>query len=707
MKQILQNLGTGETLLAEVPCPQINRGGFLIETSVSLLSLGTEKMLLDFGKANLLNKARQQPEKVKQVLQKVRTDGLGPTIDAVRAKLDQPIPLGYSNVGYVVESLLTESGGIQQGDRVVSNGHHAEMVTVPRNLCARVPDGVSDEEAAFTVVGAIGLQGIRLLQPTLGERVVVMGLGLIGLLCVQMLRAQGCQVLGTDFDERKLALARKYGAETVNLGAGEDAVAIAEEWTRGVGVDGVVITAATKSDEPVHQAATMCRQRGKIVLVGVVGLQLQRSDFYEKELSFQVSCSYGPGRYDPTYEQRGADYPIGHVRWTEQRNFEAVLQLLVEGRLDVRSLITHRAPFSEALSAYERVSEGKELGILLEYETKRERAALNGKGATSVELTAGDRKGVGKPVVAFLGAGGYTTRMLLPALEGQECRLKTIVSSSGVSSTHAGNKFGFEHSSSDSEAVLADEEVDTVFITTRHNSHAALVKRALEAGKNVFVEKPLCLKREELEEIADVAKDAPGLLMIGFNRRFSPHIGKMHEALRRIREPRSVVMTINAGTIAGDHWTQDPAVGGGRIIGEACHFIDLARFLAGSKITSCQSQFLGGEAGKLGDSAAISLGFEDGSIAAIQYLARGHKRFPKERIEVFAGEAVLRCENFRVTEGFGVEGLKKFRTRSQDKGHRDEVAAFLRAVREGGEAPVSLAELLEVTEATFDVAERG
>lgn len=707
MKQILQNLGTGETLLAEVPCPQINGGGYLIETSVSLLSLGTEKMLLDFGKANLLNKARQQPEKVKQVLQKVRTDGLGPTLDAIRAKLDQPIPLGYSNVGYVTESSLTDTVGIKEGDRVVSNGHHAEMVSVPRNLCARVPESVSDEEAAFTVVGAIGLQGIRLLQPTLGERVVVMGLGLIGLLCVQMLRAQGCQVLGTDFDERKLELARKFGAETVNLGAGEDAVAVAEAWTGGVGVDGVVITAATKSDEPVHQAATMCRQRGKIVLVGVVGLQLQRSDFYEKELSFQVSCSYGPGRYDPNYEQRGADYPIGHVRWTEQRNFEAVLQLLSEGRLDVRPLITHRVPFAEALSAYERVSEGKELGILLEYETKRDRASLNGKGATCVELGTREGTSSGTPVVAFLGAGGFTTRMLLPALEGQSCRLKTIVSNSGVTGTHAGNKFSFEQSSSDSAAVLADEEVDTVFITTRHNSHAALVTNALKAGKNVFVEKPLCLTREEMQEIAEVAQSAPGLLMIGFNRRFSPHARTMAKALQSIREPRSIVMTINAGLIPGDHWTQDPAVGGGRIVGEACHFIDLARFLAGSRIARCRSQFLGGEAGKLGDSVAITLSFEDGSIAAIQYLARGHKRFPKERIEVFAGEAVIRCENFRVTEGFGVDGLKKFRTRSQNKGHGEEVASFVKAVREGGESPIPLEELLEVTKATFDAAERG
>ncbi len=582
-------------------------------------------MLLDFGKANLLDKARQQPDKVKQVLQKVRTDGLRTTVEAVRAKLDQPIPLGYSNVGRVLEPAAGDVT-LKAGDRVVSNGNHAEVVSVPRNLCAAVPDGVSDEAASFTVVAAIGLQGIRLLQPTLGERVVVTGLGLIGLLCVQMLRAHGCRVLGIDFDEEKLALARGYGAETVSLAKGEDPVAVAEAWSGGVGVDGVLITAATKSNEPMQQAATMCRKRGRVVLVGVVGLQLNRADFYEKELSFQVSCSYGPGRYDPAYEKLGLDYPVGFVRWTEQRNFEAVLQLMAEGRLDVSSLVTHRYGFDDALKAYETVSEGGALGIVLEYaggDEKRERtvaaSAPSGVGAS------------GEPSLAFIGAGGFTTRMLLPTLKGQAARLKTIVSGTGVTGTHAAKKFGFESSSTDSDAVMADGEVNTVFITTPHNSHAALVKKALEAGKRVFVEKPLCMNRAELDELEPLVSGGRSLVMVGFNRRFSPHTRKIKSLLEGVRAPKSFVMTVNAGAIPADHWTQDPAVGGGRVIGEACHFIDLLRFLAGAAITHASADYLGGEEGKLGDTVNLNLRFADGSVGTVHYFANGHKDFPRRR----------------------------------------------------------------------------
>ena len=698
MKQILQNLGNGETILADVPCPRRGSGSVLIQTTRTLVSLGTEKMLIDFGKGSLIAKARSQPDKVKQVIQKIKTDGLWTTLDAVKAKLGTPIPLGYCNVGKVVEA--DTASGYAVGDRIVSNGPHAEMVAVPQNLTAKIPPAVTDEQAAFVVVAAIGLQGVRLIQPTLGERIVVSGLGLIGLLTVQMLRAHGCQVLGIDFDKKKLELARQFGAETVDLSEGQDPVKVAEAWTNGVGVDGVLITASTKSDELVHQAATMCRQRGRIVLVGVIGLNLQRADFYEKELSFQVSCSYGPGRYDANYEKMGLDYPIGFVRWTEQRNFEAVLGLMAEGKLIIDPLITHRFNFDDALAGYQAVSEKGAMGIVLEYAdenadtTKQQRVLKTGK--TSVGKTSN------QPAVAFIGAGGFTTRMLLPLLPKQAIR-KTIVSSTGVSASHAGQKFGFENVSSDSSAAMADPEIDAVFITTPHNSHAAMVCEALEAGKHVFVEKPLAMNHEELEQVAESMQRHPEqILMVGFNRRFSPHSVEIKKWLASNPGPKSIVLTINAGAIPADHWTQDLKIGGGRIIGEGCHFIDLARFFADSPIVSHHAVPMCGSDGRLGDTVSIQLGFADGSIATIHYLANGSKDFPKERIEIFSGGKVLTCDNFRKSIEVGGKGKKK--TSSQNKGHADELKAFIDAIGSGDQWPIPADELLEVSRVTIDVA---
>lgn len=699
MKQILQNLGNGETILADVPCPRRGSGSLLIQTTRSLVSLGTEKMLIDFGKGSLIAKARSQPDKVKQVLQKVKTDGLWTTIDAVKAKLGTPIPLGYCNVGKVVESDL--ASGYAQGDRIVSNGSHAEMVTVPQNLTAKIPNSVSDEQAVFTVVASIGLQGVRLIQPTLGERFVVSGLGLIGLLTVQMLRAHGCQVLGIDFDKKKLELARQFGAETVDLSAEQDPVKVADAWTKGTGVDGVLITASTKSDELIHQAATMCRQRARIVLVGVIGLNLQRADFYEKELSFQVSCSYGPGRYDANYEKMGLDYPIGFVRWTEQRNFEAVLGLMAEGKLIVDPLITHRFGFDDALAGYEAVGEKGAMGIVLEY--AEDDSADVGKQQRVLKIgntSIGEK--TNEPAVAFIGAGGFTTRMLLPLLPSETIR-KTIVSSTGVSAAHAGEKFGFENISSDSSAAMADPDVDAVFITTPHNSHAAMVCEALDAGKHVFVEKPLAMNHAELDQVAEaMQRHSDQILMVGFNRRFSPHTVQLKKWLSSNAGPKTIVLTINAGAIPADHWTQDRKVGGGRIIGEGCHFVDLARFLAGSPIVSHQVMAMCGGDGRLGDCVSIQLGFEDGSMATVHYLANGSKDFPKERIEVFSGGKVLACDNFRKTVEIGGKG--KLKTSSQDKGHAAELAAFVSSIRFGGKWPIPADELLEVSRVTIDVA---
>lgn len=688
-------------MLADVPCPRRASGHILSETTRSLVSLGTEKMMIDFGKAGWIAKARSQPDKVKQVLQKIKTDGLMTTVDAVRAKLDAPIPLGYCNVGVVVEADATSA--YSAGTRVISNGPHAEVVSAPENLSAFIPENVADEQAAFTVVGAIALQGVRLLQPTLGERIVVSGLGLIGLLAVQILRANGCQVLGIDFDSQKLALAREFGAETVDLSAGADPVAAAQEWTRGVGVDGVLITASAKGDELIHQVANMCRKRGRIVLVGVVGLNLQRADFYEKELSFQVSCSYGPGRYEANFEKRGLDYPIGFVRWTEQRNFQAVLELLADGKINVEPLITHRFSFDEALDGYQAVSDPKALGILLDYGSAE--GASSKKLDRSLAVDSGPRlqQVTGEKLrVAFIGAGGFTTRTLLPSLPSDGVQLQSIVSGQGVTAAHAAQKFGFRSVASDYHRVLSDDQVDAVFITTPHNMHAKMVCEAIAAGKHVFVEKPLALSNTELDAVMTATKANPDrALLVGYNRRFSPHMMQVQEWLRANTAPKAITITVNAGAIPADHWTQDRLVGGGRILGEACHFIDLARFLAGESIETTHGFAVGGNTGRLGDCATIQLSFADRSQATIQYLSNGHKSFPKERVEVFAGNSVIVCENFRKTYEVGGRG-RKFATRRQDKGHGNELRSFVSALTGGATIPIPINELLEVSQSTIE-----
>jgi predicted dehydrogenase/threonine dehydrogenase-like Zn-dependent dehydrogenase len=704
MKQILQSLKTGKTEVAEIPCPAVKRGQLLIRSSQTLVSAGTERMLVEFGKANWLDKARQQPDKVRMVLDKIKTDGLMPTVETVFNKLDQPLPLGYCNVGTVLKAGAGVSD-FDPGDRVVSNGKHAEVVSVPVNLCARVPDAVPDEEAAFTVLGAIALQGIRLVKPTLGETVVVTGLGLIGLVAVQLLRAHGCRVLGLDFDADKLALAKSFGAEVVDLSAGQDPVVAAQAYSRGRGVDAVIITASTKSNEPVHQAALMCRKRGRIVLVGVTGLELSRADFYEKELSFQVSCSYGPGRYDPSYEEKGNDYPVGFVRWTEQRNLEAVLDMMADGRLDVKPLISHRFALEKAEEAYALVGgAGPSLGILLQYPSVGEQsdAVLR---RTTVDLGAMDRhaplamtEGRGA-VLGFVGSGNYATAVLIPAFKAASAHLKTVASSGGVSGLHAGRKFGFESTTTDTISVFSDAQINAVVVTTRHDSHASFVMQALKAGKHVFVEKPLCLTLGELAQI-EAAASRP-IVMVGFNRRFAPQVQKINSLLKGVTGPKSLVMTVNAGAIPAAHWTQDLEVGGGRIIGEACHFIDLLRFLAGSRIASHQVTRMDSQSG---DSVSISLKFEDGSIGVVHYLANGSKAFPKERLEVFAAGRVLQLDNFRKLKGFGWPGFTKMNLWRQDKGQKACAAAFVKAIAAGGPAPIPFDQILEVARVSIEVA---
>ena len=716
MRQILQSLKTGSIEIVDVPCPLLSPNKVLIRSNCSLISAGTERMLVDFGKASYLEKARQQPDKVKQVLVKTRVDGIIQTWEAVRSKLDQPIPLGYCNVGIVLESL---ADGFQVGDRVVSNGNHAEVVRVSKNLCAKIPDNVSDESASFAVLGAIGLQGIRLVSPTLGEAVVVSGLGLVGLMIVQMLRANGCRVLGIDFDSSRCALAREYGAETVDLSKNEDPLTMAMSFSRGRGVDAVIIAAAAQSDEVIHQAAEMCRKRGRIVLVGVVGLNLRRDDFFKKEITFQVSASYGPGRYDANYEEEGQDYPIGFVRWTEQRNFEAVLDMMASGVLNVRPLITHRFKIDDAVDAYKLLEDPEALGIVLEY-PMRDEVDLR---QSSVQLSKDDLGEIAnpsgffsarvEPVVAFVGAGNYASRTLIPAFKMAGARLQTVVTSSGVSGVHHGKKAGFHAASTDLDSLWTDAHVNTVVIATRHSAHANQVLKALKARKNVFVEKPLALNLAELDQIKNLYigsrsnTHAAPLLMIGFNRRFAPHIVKMKALLMGRRDPKCFVMTVNAGAIPPDHWTQDPNVGGGRIIGEGCHFIDLMRFLAGNPIVSFKAMMQGEtSAGSLrNDKVSIMLSFEDGSFGTIHYLANGGKAFPKERIEVFCGGGVLQLDNFRVLRGFDWPGFRQMKLWRQDKGQQECVNAFIEAIRNGRPAPITPEEIFEVSRITIEVSE--
>lgn len=708
MKQLLQDMATGILAIKTSPSPMPSDDELSIITTTTLISSGTEKMLVGFGKASYLQKARQQPEKVKMVLEKIKTDGIYSTIEAVRSKLTQPFFLGYCHVG-VVSKIGKHVHGFKPGDRIISNGPHADMVIVAKNLCAHIPDAVDDESAAFTVIASIGLQGVRLAQPTLGEAFVVIGVGLIGLLTVQLLRAHGCRVLAIDFDDNKLKLAQQFGAEICNLNQNDDVVTTAMAFSRWQGVDGVIITASTQSTVPITQAAQMSRKRGRIVLVGVAGLKLNRADFYEKELTFQVSCSYGPGRYDPLYEKQGLDYPIAFVRWTEQRNFEAILDMMADGQINVKPLITHKYLFEEALQAYQTLlNDRTALGILLKYQSKHTERSI-----TEININSKAVFDHAKPILGFIGAGNYASRLLIPAFKAAGAQCHTIVTSSGISAAIQGEKSGFAKASTDIDALLSEKHINSVVIATRHNTHAKLVIRALNAGKHVFVEKPLAINLDELAEL-EAAYHTAHLqekklhLMVGFNRRFSPHIKKMKQLLLPMDKPKSFIMTINASSLPYDHWLHDPLVGGGRIIGEACHFIDLMRYLAGCEIISIQCRCLGQQSNVQikEDTATITLGFSDGSFGSIHYLANGALGFPKERIELFTAGRVLQLDNFRKLKGFGWPKFKRMNLWKQDKGQEDCSKSFIQAIEQGLETPIPFNEIIEVARVSIEAAQQ-
>lgn len=689
MKQLIQDLKNGNTLLEEVPVPQIRPGTVLIKTTRSLVSLGTERMLVEFGKANLIDKARQQPERVTEVLNKIKTDGIQPTLEAVFNKLNQPLPLGYCNVG-IVEEVGKGVLSLQVGDRVASNGNHAEFVCVPENLTAKIPDNVSDEEATFTVIGSIGLAGIRLLNPTMGETIVVIGLGLIGLVTAELLKANGCKVIGYDFDQNKVEIALAKGILAFNVSKGNDPVKFVKQATGEIGADGVIITASNKSDEIIHQAAEMSRKRGRIILVGVIGLNIRRADFYEKELTFQVSCSYGPGRYDDNYEQKGQDYPIEYVRWTEKRNFETVLSAISVGQLDVKPLITERIPLENYSQVYGDMRKQGSIASILVYPVNLERPSI-------IVLNNQTFQGE-KGVFGIIGAGNFTSSTIIPGMNNAGANLKCIASASGLTAKLLAKKGKISKATSDYQEILKDPEIDSVIITTRHNLHAKIILESLRAGKNVFVEKPLCLTNDELNLIIKAKlADTDSMLVVGYNRRFAPLAKKMKQLLGE--GPKNIVATMNAGFIPANSWVNDLEIGGGRIIGEACHLFDLCTFLAGSKIKAVCMNSIGTNPRENTDNASIVLKYENGSNAVINYFSNGSKAYSKERIEAYSQGKTLVIDNWRVLKGYGTLGFSKMKTRL-DKGHKEQFRQLKESVQTG-KPIIQFDEIVNASRATF------
>ncbi len=692
MKQIIQSFKTGETILEDVPAPKIRAGYLLIKTTRTLVSLGTERMLVEFGKANMLQKARQKPEMVKQVLNKIKTDGLKPTLQAVFNKLGQPLPLGYCNVGTVIGV----GDGVHEfaiGDRVASNGQHAQYVCIPKNLAAHIPDNVSDEAATFTVIGSIGLQGIRLCNPSLGETIVVVGLGLIGLITAELLIANGCRVIGIDLDTNKVNLAKKKGIIAINPADGTDPVKFAMELTGGIGVDGVIITASAKTDLIIEEAAKMSRKRGRIILVGVVGLNISRADFYEKELTFQVSCSYGPGRYDDSYEKGGIDYPLPFVRWTEQRNFMAVLEMISSRKVDVESLITERVPLVDFGRIYNNIGNKDSIASILEYPQESD-------PSETVRVTDGTFA-PGKGGIGIIGAGNYTGMTMLPALSSFDAPIYSIASASGVTGTALARKYKIGNSTTDYKSILNDPAIDLVMITTRSNEHARMVVEGLKAGKHVFVEKPLSIDRQGLDDVLAVY-DGSKTLTVGFNRRFSPHMVQIKKAVGD--GPMNVIATMNAGAIPPNVWVHDMKVGGGRIIGEACHYMDLISFLTGSRIKAVCMNALGVNPQSNTDNASILLQYENGSTGVINYFANGSKEYSKERVEVYSQERTLVMDNFQTTTGYGTKNFSRLKT-TMDKGHATQFKLLADRVKNGGGALIPFDDIVNTTLASLAAIE--
>ena len=706
MKQIVQSLKDGSIDIVEVPIPSVSSKNILVRTSLSLVSSGTERMLLEFGKANYIEKARKQPDKVKEVLNKIKTDGIISTAESIKTKLDQPLELGYSNVGEVI-AVGSDVKSFSIGDRVVSNGNHAEIISVPEFLAAKIPLNVKDEDATFTVVASIGLHAIRQANPNFGETFLVSGLGLIGLLTCEILISHGVSVLGCDFDSSKCNIAKEMGVDVLQLKDDTDLVGWCKTKTNNIGLDGSIITASTNTSSPINNAAEACRKRARIIMVGQTGMELRRDLFYKNEINFKVSCSYGPGRYDFNYENKGNDYPIGYVRWTVKRNFQCILDSISRKLINPSNLISHSFEINQASKAYELLtSKNNYLGIILKYPKD------NKNKKNFIEISEGQSiKTKVYNFVSFVGSGNYASRILIPSFKKNGAKFGTIVSNSGVDPVFLGKKYKFKKASTDFEDILNDKLCNAVVIATRHDSHASYILKALKKGLNVFVEKPLCISSDDLNKIINFYKKSnlnsqpnpsvKPILMVGFNRRFSPLVIKVKNLIDNIQEPKCFIYNCNAGYIDLNHWTQDIKVGGGRLIGEACHFVDLLRFLAGSKIDGFTCNFMK-DIKVTPDTFTITLHFENGSIGTINYMANGNKAFPKECLEVFSAGKVLRLENYRKLKGWGFKNFNSKNLFKQDKGQVACSAAFLKSINEGRSNPIPINEIFEVQKRLLD-----
>ena len=701
MKQIIQNFKTGKLGVEDVPLPSLSKGMVLVENKFSLISAGTERSTVKVAKASLIGKAKQRPDLVAQVMQNIKKEGFLATIEKVRTKLDSLKALGYSTAGTVIASMDTNNS-FMPGDRVACAGQdyasHAEVVCIPQNLVAKIPDNVSFEEASFTTLGAIAMQGVRQADPKLGETIAVIGLGLLGQLTCQLLKANGCKVMGIDIADNLIDLAKKTGTDDAINRSSPDLINILNNFTNGRGFDSVIITAATPSNDPIELSAEITRAKGKVVAVGAVKLDVPRDPhFYRKELDLRLSCSYGPGRYDVSYEENGHDYPYAYVRWTEQRNMEAFLQLLSQNKLNVRSLITHNFEISEAEKAYQIVMgelQVPHIGILLNYPENKN------KFTSQILLR---HNPVDQFNVGFIGAGSFAQSYLIPKVKNNGVSLQTVVTSKGITAKNVADKFGFSKASSNAEDILHDDVINTVFIATPHNLHTTFVLAALKAGKNVFVEKPLAMNDDELEEIKEYYEAEGGNLMTGFNRRFSPVATELKKLFSDLHEPLLMNYRVNAGFIPKEHWTQNENIGGGRIIGEICHFVDLMQFFTDSLPETVFAQCINSSNNKIknDDNISIVLKFRDGSVGNIIYTANGDKAMPKERMEIFGGNKIGVINDFKGGEFYNGNKLKTLK--EEGKGHKEEISAFFDALSRGGVMPIEFESMYYTTKTTFKI----
>lgn len=697
MEQLTQNLKDGHMQLLEVPFPALGKGQIMVRNHYSAISAGTEGKTVKDARLSYIGKAKSRQEEVKKVISAAKTHGVMKTYQMVMNKLETPNPLGYSCAGEVIE-VADDIKHIKVGDFVACGGmtaNHSEVVVVPKNLCVKINQPELVKSAAFTTIGAIAMQGVRQAEVSLGESCVVIGLGIVGQITVQLLSAAGVNAIGLDIDQNQVNLAKKIGFKHAYNSSDESIENVIEQVTNGFGADSVIITAGTSSLEPINFAGVIARKKAKVVIVGAVPTGFDRGNYFKKELDLRMSTSYGPGRYDNDYEQKGIDYPIGYVRWTENRNMQSFIELIEAGKLDLESLISHQFGFDKAQDAYQLIVDRSEhlCGMVLKYDTTKDikkSVQINTKKYNPSEINIG-----------FIGAGSFAQNFLLPNVSGNN--LINVATARATTARNIANKFGFDNCTGDADEIIKNESINTVFIATPHNLHAQYVVKALQANKNVFVEKPLCLTKQELEEIREAESKSSAQVMVGFNRRFAPQIIALKNELSNTL-PKAINYRINAGKLPADHWTQDPLVGGGRIIGEACHFVDLCSFIAGSPISKVSANALK-DVKNLNDTVSISLAFENGSVASISYFSNGSKKLNKEYLEVFCGEQTIVIDDFKTMDILGT-GKKNIKNASQDKGHAKEVELFLKAVKTGEQLPISFQECYNSTKATFEVLDK-